>query len=609
MKRSFYSGGFFKDLVIKDYMEGLYLRKDGVKIRLEQKMSRYNREIIDDLKRLNTKYYSVILVENVATDLIKINSNYRSHELGNVWNLKKAQSGTIKFNRALRKALETYVVDRQKIYDHLKEEVRLEDERAERNKKLVLELLREYGLGRLIDLVKEETGLDLTEHVYKFVNDEKISNEAIEGSVETDDVGNKHANEVAMFRNIMDKYTKFIREISTKNGIEIDNEITESLEKSRKAHDEKIKAIKDSNKAEIKRQKDEKYKELAKIDNIKIQNDLDKDEEDTLTKLSLKHRTKMSANIRDHGGSAWYIAMIMRSAVKYCVDENTLELSGKVNKLKLFYTETEAKSVYDKLKEIDDYKDCYIEISVLKVSNKDMLNIAEEKVDYLKAVLNDSGISISEAPLIKQAVLKANGIISNKTSGQVIVYTAKEKSGDGDVLFINGDTGLRLEKSIIDATLYRVSAERNVEMFNKINKRLSKNYIVEQHLIKFDSQWYADKIERLMEDNSEKQQLALLDMRKLIIKPGLNTLNVSNVTINKWQCNALKEFRKIGVNTVYYIASISNDILRYYTKYESFSESIANMQLFGTKEEVANKFKEIYKREGAIIYKVMKLKI
>lgn len=513
MGHSFYSGGFFKDFVIEDYINGLYLGKDGVKIRLEQKMSRYNKEIIDDLKRLNTKYYSVILVENVAVDLMQINSNYKSHEAANIWNLKKAQSGTIKFNRILRKALETYVVNRQKLYDHLKEEVRLEDERAERNNRLVLELLREYGLGRLLDIVEQETGLALTEHVYKFVNDENLSNETIEESVETDNIEDKRVNEVNKFRNMMDKYMQFIRDISIKNGIELDNEIVESLEISRKIHDEKIQAIKDEKKAERQRQKDERHKELAKVDNVKIQNDLDKNEEETLSKLSLTYRTKMYADIKDHGGSAWYITLIVMSTVKYCIDENTLEISGRANNIKLFYNEAEAKSVYDKIKEIDAYKDCYIEISMLKVSSKDMLNTTSEKVDYLRTVLNDSGISVNEAPLIKQAVLKANGILSNKTSGQVMVYTAKERSNESNILFVNGDDGLRLEKSCLYATLYRLNSERNIEMFNKINKKLSKDYIVEQHLIEFNSQWYANKLEKLMKDNSEKQQLAFLDLR------------------------------------------------------------------------------------------------
>ena len=266
---TFYSGGNYKDIVEEQYIQG-FVMENGNKIPLKKATSKYNIDFIHKLNSISTDFYSIITAEHIAIKLLRMNSEYDKGEEGNLWALIKAQSGTIRYNRLLKKALKTYIVDRKSVYNSIKNAIAKQEDRVARNSDLVVNLLKDYGLSDIIELVEKENNMAFLEHIKDYTD--KIGKTLIFGVNNTDEDEIKE-----YYSSIEDAYINYLKDLAKINNITLDNAISERLKVNRQFREK----IKEDIKQDKRATKDLKIARLIKEsldkDNLKLSRELNSD--------------------------------------------------------------------------------------------------------------------------------------------------------------------------------------------------------------------------------------------------------------------------------------------------------------------------------------------
>lgn len=575
--------------IVEDYINGVYINPQGVKEKLAEKLTKYNKEFIVGINSLHQDLYDLMLVEGIAIRLMKLSGNSVNSEIGNLWNLEKAQSGTLKYNRALKVALLKYAVDKKKVYDSIKYELDKQVDRIERNKNLVLTLLKDYGFDSLTDYIKENTGLEFTEHIKQYSDSEESGT----------DIKEKTEN-----------YIQLVMNMAKSNGFDLFGKITKSLENSRNI----LKERQDKAKAEIEARKTaEKMKiakEAADKDNALLQSDINSSYDDVLHRIGRKAATDFQIRITNHGGTVWYIAVARNNSVKYINDN--MEPDTSINKAVLIYNEKQADFLLEQLKEKEEFENYYLSkqkiVTNLNKSKKTVYaNTAE--VNDLKYKLNDSSISKTLAVMTKKALIEAHGInTDNSMIDNVVIMvtcTNKESYNYGTTFYISAENNkLELKRLITEVTLFKRNKKLIDSVIMQLNSMLGNDYIIDKARVCTVSNWYDYRVEMMNRAHNDlfKELVAYSnEVKRYKYKHSEKALFEVG--------SKLVDIRNTGFNKAYYVVMRDTKVNEYYTGFKDgefkTSESIMNMVLFTSEDEAVKVYLALNNKYDKAVVKIM----
>lgn len=542
-----YTASFNTDETIRNFMNGVYFNtRTHRKELLNRSTTKYNISIIAELNELNGQFRSLIIVYDITLKLITEHKDFRYGDSKNIYRLLHAQSGTIRFNRALKIALKKYAVNKQKVYDKLKEDIRKQVDRIARNKQLILDMFVDYGMNNLTDLVKEDTNMDIFEHAEKFSN--KLQESVV---IVTDE------DEKEFYNLATNKYIEYLKDLAVRYNINIFEDISQTLANSRKLKEAKSLAIKQESK--ILKEKSRTNRLIQKLmqDGANIQSDLD---DATYIIESNKYGKKLGCRtIRDlreklskYNNIVYYIAGTVDGAVKYVTDDN--KLSTSLNKTLFFNSIDEANKRIQNIKQTD--LGIQLTMTVIKLINN--------KGD-LEKVINSS--YINNATKIISSLIEIGDEEDNLALTVNVINSAygadyKNNSGDAIVYVCEQHANKVICKNESNNKLFIGSVHENPVIVSKSNARSSVNlgeYSFKPESFNFDSSWYASVLNNIQNENSFIQALLnnpSMDVYRIyniryeseMRKYTDNLKRVKNKIINLEQLNQLRS------NKVYYVA-------------------------------------------------------
>ncbi|MBO5386623.1 MAG: hypothetical protein J6A59_00545 [Lachnospiraceae bacterium] len=603
---TFYKGNSILDNKnVKGYLEGYELNSLNEKIPLKQGTNKYNIELIKQVNELNYKFYILILSERIIIKLIEMNSNNEYGEIRNIWNLIKAQGATIRYNRVFRKALKSYLIDKQKIYNALKTEVDKQLERLDRNKKVLTILMNDYGLKSLISEIEKHNNMDIYEHIEKFVNslDKDIT-------FDVNQINEENTNDY--YNDIVDKYIEYVISIANKNNISIDNNVSESLKHYRDNKRDYIKQAKLEAKQKKIEDKENGIINKLKDDNAKIQQDIAASYYNKLVKLDRSQAGDLFSKIDKLGGYVWYISLAKGSKVCYLC--NTRKTVSSILKAVLFLTKDDAEKFLDyTIKENEEIKSyhTYIARLITNVSNNvNRLNnvIVKDSSDayfFYDACIGDK-ISVNDAKFVKEALLKTNGHLVNKSNVNAIVYKALPKDeitvDISQVKFIKTE-GNKVEvvDKLYDAEVFALS-DASEDKLRYLHNSLPE-FNIEPYNIQFSSKWYENQIKDLYK--AHKDLLNALNNKY----PNKPQFKCTDTLIEELK-NRLEEFKHQGIMEVYYLIDKKKEISFYKDQCKAKRTlSVGIMTLFTSKQDAYNAYFSEYNPKGTSVIRIMNIKL
>ena len=363
--------------VISNYNEGKYFNEKTHSMELlTQGTNKYNLQFIKEVKDISTDFYVLITLEQIAIKLMKMNSNSNEAEIRNLWNLIKAQAGTIRYNRLLRHSLKTYAITKKKLLDELTGEMYKQRDRVKRNNTLIIQLLRDYGLGKIIDLVEKENNTTIFEHIkqYALNNDYDMVRGLNIGKDEdkTEELNNYYSQ-------IQDSYIEYLRTLAQAHNLSFDNEISAELTAHRELIQERSRQI---DEAKAKERADAKSTEAYTAmdkDNAKIFSDLNSNWWENTKRMGQTTAEHLRSRLQKYGGIVYYIALCKKSVVHY-ISENS-EVKQSLFTMKYFRSAEEAEMHIQNLKlsnsEIAKYfhKVYKLEVSELIKENQQIIQL------------------------------------------------------------------------------------------------------------------------------------------------------------------------------------------------------------------------------------------
>ena len=517
----------------------------GNKIPLRKATSKYNIDFIYKLNSASTNFCSIITAEHIAIKLLRMNSEYDKGEEANLWNLIKAQSGTIRYNRILKSALKTYIIDRQSVYNSIKQAIAKQEDRVTRNSNLVMDLLKDYGLDNLIEIVEKENNMSFLEHIREYTD--KIGKTLIFGINNTDE------NEIKeYYSSIEDAYIDYLKEVASRNNLSLDNTISDRIKVSRQFR-EKIKDdIKQSKQIEKDLKTSEIIKEALTEDNLKLNRELNSDRFHPPKKLDMHTVETLYKKLEELGTTVYYIAACKYEKVYYVsINRN---LTESITRILFFATKEGAESYKEYVTDL--FKNTTLQVcsitlnaAVLRKNNmRDAFEMLKEKtplIVYNKELSEDlSKLVPSNAYSVASILKEINGINLTNSIADVSIFSAttlKDGVRTKKYVTVDSDGVVRL----FDDIEYTYSKLNNIN-YNReyIQKKLSDIYIITEEKIHIDSKWYQSKIR---ESDMRHNQL----LKKLFgDKQGLDEIHLKHIneTLSK-----LSEYKLNGYNQVYYI--------------------------------------------------------
>lgn len=502
--------------IVESFMHGFILTQ-GEKKRAENGCTKYNLEIIRRINSLQQSFRILIVVESIAISLLEMSPDCDEIEIQNIWNLMRAQSGTIKVNTFYIKGLKTYQVKHKEVYNALNTEIEKQEDRIKRNYLLIKELMSDYGLGDVLNLIKEDTGLDIFKHVELLMD-------------------NKNTDDYTEFKN---EYLQYLNQLADKNNLSLTNFVSESLKRYRELRNSSLEETRN----QIQDKKDrEKYNKLLRIienDNERIQRNINA----YGTELEVQPITmnKIISKMTELGSKVYYVAYTPGGGIRYLTSDST-ETQG-VKNIGLFKTEDDAMNCYnialsniDKLEKYT-YKICRLDRPLLTdpISDDFDCKIYEVKLDLITKVLNGNNVSMEDAAFVNKILIKLYGVNSNKVSGTVLLYRVrkinKNNSCTEDSKFVQiVDGKIKLTGQYRFATIFtNTKYERKLLELVEIEY---KRCIIERCVLNINSRWYENTlndIRKLNDENSKSCNLAVLAK--------------------------LKDFKRQGYHKVYYVIS------------------------------------------------------
>lgn len=338
-KNNFYSGcNIMKDYTLDNYVKGLYYdRKLGRKIPIPEGVNKYNKQFILQLNDLNIQFFGLLRADSVLVKLLKMHEHTYYGDLNVLYNLMRAQGGTIRYNKLLKSALKKYAIQKQVIYDAIKRDLLTQEDRVVRNKKLINDIMSDFGLDCLKEFIQETTGRDIVDDILQFAldNDKDID---FKGQTDTDEETQK--KEIQSYYDSLDnEYINYLLSNARNNGVELFKTISDSLEQHHNRQEQKTLERKQKEKEYKQQVKQNKALTAINNDNCKLNitindnNKLSDYARDVVNyklenRISMKDAIALQKLINNLGGIGYYIAICKENKIYYV--KGTEELTASI---------------------------------------------------------------------------------------------------------------------------------------------------------------------------------------------------------------------------------------------------------------------------------------
>lgn len=327
-KPNFYSGCHYtKNYVVEDYIKGLYYdKKVGGKVPIPESVNKYNKQFLMQLSDLNVQFFGLLRADDVLIKLLKMHKNASPSDLHILYNLMRAQGGTIRYNKILKASLKKYAIQKQEIYDTLKRDLKRQEERVGRNKKLINDIMSDFGLDSLKQFIQETTGRDIVDDILQFTLDNDI-NMDFKGQADADEETKKQEIQ-AYYDNLDHKYIDYLLSNANDNGVELFETISADLERHHQKQEQMRLESKQRKKEYNQQVRQNKAIELIEEDNCKLSkainnneqlSDYGRNQENSIIegRISMRSAIELQQLINRMGCVGYYVAICKGNKVYY----------------------------------------------------------------------------------------------------------------------------------------------------------------------------------------------------------------------------------------------------------------------------------------------------
>lgn len=569
---------------LESYINGYTLVKERHKVPLKDGCNKYNIKFIKELGELRYAFQVLIVTDRVVIKLLEMNANHKNGDTGNIWNIIKGNAGTLSFLETFKNALKKYAIDRQSTIDAFEIYFQKQWERVNRSKLILSNLLEDYGLTKLMNVVETHSGKNLFDDLKSFV-------------AERDD-----------YDIIVEEYTEYLVKLANENNLSLDNNISESLKTHREFVHNKAQSRKIEKEQKKLESKEARLIRLLKNDSANIQHDIFASYYDRMMKLSRNQASIIFSRVNKLGGSVWYISLTRGSSVVYMqIDKSTTRLPEKAV---LFLTEKDAEVFLTNVMKESTYISSYRTHIARLITNNDTSNglspvlfkdsngVALIDGDYL-----GDKLGVNEAAFVKEAILKTNGHLTNKPVIDLYIYMVLPKSKGFEnkeaIKFIGMDDDKPIiVESLTEAFTFKID-DMSEARLNQI-KLLYSDMDISEYNIKFSSKWYEDKIKDL--NNVNRDLRNALKYRY----PRKPEFNCSEDLLNRLR-ERLNDMASQGIPMAYYLVEKKRTDVTFYKSDCKLgrTKSIALMTLFNNKQDAYNTYISEYNPKGTSVIRIM----
>lgn len=541
---TFYKGNGVRNMVIEHYFDG-FVMENGQKVPLRNAASKYNIEFINRVNKLNTEFYTIMVAEKIAIKLMKINENCYYGEVNNLWNLIKSQSGTIRYNKLLKKSLKKYIVDKQIVYTNIRKDLEKQDDRVARNSKLVIDLLKDYGLAHIIELVEKENNISFFEHIKAYTDEI--------GKTLNFGTNNDNDEEVkAYYESIENAYIDYLKQLADKHNLSLNCSISDHLEKHRQMVESKKQQYKEEKSLVKEAELNKQINDALNNDNITLSRELNCDRFGKLTRFTRETITETYAKIKEVNYKVWYVAVCKYSKVEYLSVKGNL--TSGITRIKWFRSEKEA------LQAIKDNSHLFNNGTIVKAFSITLLaelrrlensrNVLENLKQTTPKITKNTALQTEMNSLdsdykyyVSDILKKYNGF--NFENSQITLYFYKVRTIRDSIpvsYYLNLNNGINTVNDIKDATFF---IERNMKLKTELQQNLGNNYVVYEEVIEIDSELYKSKVR----ESDMRYRMTL----KKLTGESFNTMTEAQIKHVYKVRQMLNTFKERGCKEVYFI--------------------------------------------------------
>lgn len=509
MKKNYYKGCmdnlFKKDRVIKDYVNGVYFDNNlHCKVNIQEGITKYNVSFIKEINVLIEDYKNLITLDTLVLSVIEENVNkdivYGIKQ--NIYHLQQAQSGTIKWFRLLKKALSTYVVKKQDIYNSINKDIKSAQERLERNKSLLYEICIDFGLGPFIYFIEQEKGISIFEDINNF----------IENNI--DILMDKEEDKQDRYDNLANKYKEYILNLAKEHNLDIMKNISETAIKHYEYRQAISKELESKHKEENLNKKIELAKRRIEQLNVNLYNSIVNANENKF--LSDRFHGVLTERLEKLGGVGYYIVGV-KSNVPYYFKED-LTYTTSIVSCKFYKDKETANKIKDKIYKANQNFIVLVvdEIKLPSIITKNIQsNLIEEKVKNLQNTFIPKDINYSY-DYIKDYIIFENGIKllgKKELETEGIIVCSINKVNFLDKYYANEN---EIRNSYLDAKIFN---KIDKEGITKAIEYLKNDDVCVYTLRVFVNKYIDNEMDKYVKDNIRKQKIKPMRRNLLVINP------------------------------------------------------------------------------------------
>lgn len=509
MKKTYYKGCmddlFKKDRVIKDYVNGVYFDNNlHCKVNIQEGVTKYNVSFIKDINVLMENYTNLIILDSIVLSVIEENVNkdivYGIKQ--NIFRLQHAQGGTIKWFRVLKKALSTYAIKKQDIYNAINKDIKIAQERLERNKSLLYEICIDFGLGPFIYFIEQEKGISIFEDINNF----------IENNIDIlrDNEGDKKDR----YENLANKYKEYVLNLAKEHNLDIMKNISETAIKHYEYRQAISKELESKHKEENLNKKIELAKRRIEQLNVDLYNSIVSANENKF--LSDRFHSILTERIENLGGVVYYIVGV-KSNVPYYFKED-LTYTTSIVSCKFYKDKETANKIKDDIYKTNQNFIVLVveEIKLPALITKNIqTNLIEEKVKKLQNTLVPKDINYSYE-YIKDYIAFENGIkiLGNRELEQEgIIVCSINKVTFSDKYYVNEN---EISNSYLGAKIFN---KRDKEGITKAIESLRNDDVCVYTLSVFVNKYIDNEVDKYVKENIRKQKIKQIKGNLLVTNP------------------------------------------------------------------------------------------
>lgn len=575
------AGSILNNPIVENYLVGVRVNSSGIKEKLSTSINKYNKELIEEVTKLNTSFYKLVRANKV---IIKIIERYHGNipELGNISNLIYGQSGTIKYNRLFKRALRTYGITHKDVYRALLSDIEKQKDRLKRNIKISKMLLDELGLAEVYKIIEDTTSMKFEDYIEYL----EANNTIPKPSYLDEEAEKKYYEDLTNYQ-----FGAVIGIIDS-HKVNIDSTIRESLLNNRERLSKRN--------TEVEVDLIGRAKDKLKNDSCNIQRDITTSYYESLCKLNRHEATELAFKVEKMGTVAYYVNMVRfkgrsLSKVGYC-DED-FRVTYDVETMKLFKSEQEAEDALTRLKNRYDTQEFMLMAQVQKLlgtrgKNEELDNqFYESRLNMAKNLEDTKRLYNKTKPGLAKLKL---GERIEEIERAIMSTEAQERLCEAQQRAKIEHPRKRKKREIIVYTLEN-SVDAIVHKLNKLMHRL-------EDVLKKNIDQYT-LIDMLDSYNIESFECDNQDFMKFY-NQSMCIDNQIRMELNK--CNdaflndSLESYKQIGRESIFIISVLENGELKYFSDSilsrkicERLTVDIASATLFFTRKSAQNKRDEV----------------